>query len=88
MESKMTRWDKSKKPTPYVALLRLWGESADWEGTICWRASLEELQGQRYGFADMEALFAFLMQQTINAPLDPHQETDQMEHSPPSTRPQ
>ena len=44
-------------------LLRVW--TVDQNGTQIWRASLESPQtGERLGFPDLHALFAFLHQQT------------------------
>lgn len=44
-------------------LLRLWcTEQTEWG---CWRASLEDSHtGERIGFASLEELFAFLMEQS------------------------
>jgi hypothetical protein len=52
------------KPRRYLAyMLRLW-QAAD-EGEPAWRASLESSHtGERRGFAGLEALFAFLEEQT------------------------
>ena len=62
----------------YSFLLRLWQTSS--HGQVVWRASLESAQtGERYGFADMASLFAFLEEQT-NADARP-------EDRPPSTEP-
>ena len=48
-------------------LLRLW--QAEREGTLTWRASLECAHtGERWGFASLAALCAFLEQET--APVD------------------
>ncbi len=46
----------------HAYLLRLWcTEQAD---STCWRASLEDSHtGERIGFASLEQLFAFLMEQ-------------------------
>jgi hypothetical protein len=48
----------------YVSyLLRLWQVAS--QGRLVWRASLEEARtGQRRGFPDLEALFAFLSEET------------------------
>ena len=48
----------------YVSyLLRLW--QSDGSGASGWRASLEDPRtGERVGFANLEQLFAFLMQGT------------------------
>lgn len=44
-------------------LLRLWSTGA--AGQQIWRASLEDVQsGERRGFANLEQLFVFLMEQT------------------------
>jgi hypothetical protein len=48
----------AKKYRSYI--LRLWCEAPD----RCWRASLEDPRtGKRMGFASLEQLFAFLMEQ-------------------------
>lgn len=51
---------RQEKEFPYlVYLLRLW-PTADGEAEV-WRASLQRPEtGERYGFASLEALFAFL----------------------------
>jgi hypothetical protein len=48
----------------YLAyLLRLWQITSD--GNIVWRASVESPHtGERHGFADLQALFAFLEEKT------------------------
>ena len=47
----------------YSFLLRLWRTSS--HGNAVWRASLESAQtGERYGFADLASLIAFLEAQT------------------------
>ena len=48
----------------YMAyLLRLWQITSD--GNIVWRASVESPHtGERHGFADLQALFAFLEEKT------------------------
>jgi len=44
-------------------LLRLW--QIESQGQLMWRASLEEARtGERRGFPDMEALIAYLREQT------------------------
>ncbi len=50
----------SKESERYVSyLLRLW-QSNEADGPV-WRASLEHTRsGQRFGFANLESLFAFL----------------------------
>lgn len=59
---------QEKPKTRYVSyLLRLW-ETSDGEHAI-WRASLEcPGTGERHGFADIEALLAYLRQQTADEP--------------------
>ena len=53
----------NQQPTALSYLLRLW--PADSAGQLVWRASLENAQtGERLGFATLEQLFVFLMQQT------------------------
>jgi hypothetical protein len=48
-------------------MLRLWQVSH--EGELTWRASLESPHtGERRGFASLEALFAFLKEQTKSQP--------------------
>jgi hypothetical protein len=50
-------------------LLRLW--AIEDQGRLVWRASLESPHsGERWGFASLDALFAFLRQETIGT-LDP-----------------
>lgn len=51
-------------------LLRLWrSERCELE---CWRASLQDSRtGERIGFANLEELFAFLMQQVETPGSDP-----------------
>ena len=48
----------------YLAyLLRLWQVTSD--GNLVWRASVESPHtGERHGFADLQALFAFLEEKT------------------------
>jgi hypothetical protein len=52
----------------YLAyMLRLWEVSSD--GKLDWRASLESPHtGERHGFADLEALLAFLEEKTSHQP--------------------
>ena len=52
----------------YLAyMLRLWQVSSD--GEPIWRTSLESPHtGERYGFANLEMLFAFLEEQTRGQP--------------------
>jgi hypothetical protein len=53
----------NQQPTARSYLLRLW--PTDSAGQQVWRASLEYVQtGERLGFATLEQLFVFLMQQT------------------------
>ncbi len=53
----------------YSFLLRLWAESGD--DSPIWRASLEDTRtGKRQGFPSVEALIAYLREQT-SSPLDP-----------------
>ena len=54
----------SEEPHEYYSfLLRLWQTRN--RGHAVWRASLESAQtGERYGFADLASLFAFLEEQT------------------------
>ena len=52
-----------KKQRYHSFLLRLWPVEA--RGQIVWRASLESSHtGERWGFADLNALYAFLRQQS------------------------
>ena len=53
----------AKSPTAYQSyLLRLWKED---DGTV-WRASLDSTEtGERLGFENVDALFAFLKTQTM-----------------------
>lgn len=56
----------SKEQRPYLSyLLRLWQTRR--AGELVWRASLENPHtGERRGFATLEALFAFLRQQSTD----------------------
>ena len=52
-----------QQPTAHSYLLRLWPTGP--AGQPVWRASLEDVQtGERLGFANLEQLFVFLMEQT------------------------
>lgn len=52
-----------QQTTALSYLLRLWPAGA--AGQPVWRASLEHVQtGERRGFANLEQLFVFLMEQT------------------------
>jgi hypothetical protein len=52
-----------QQPIVRSYLLRLWPAGS--AGKQIWRASLENMQtGERLGFANLEQLFMFLMQQT------------------------
>jgi hypothetical protein len=56
----------NQQPTTHSYLLRLWPTGS--AGQQVWRASLEHVQtGERLGFATLEQLFVFLMQQTEHA---------------------
>lgn len=47
-----------------IYLLRLWPANTDQAGLVTWRASLESLDGgERLGFASLELLFAYLLEQ-------------------------
>ena len=49
----------------HAGLLRLWRERAGG----AWRASLQDAEsGERFGFADLERLFAYLRRLTDDAP--------------------
>ncbi len=51
-------------------LLRLWCSGT--QGETGWQAALEDPRtGQRVGFADLEHLFAYLMELTEGCPRDP-----------------
>ena len=54
----------TREPQRYLSyLLRLWQTTSG--GELVWRASLEDSRtGDRMGFANLDALFAFLRQQT------------------------
>jgi len=53
----------TERPRYLAYLLRLWQVGS--EGEPAWRASLESPHtGERYGFSSLEALFAFLREQT------------------------
>jgi hypothetical protein len=64
-----------KKKRGYTSyLLRLW--SIEDKGRLVWRASLESPHSdERWGFASLDALFAFLRQETVGT-LDPGGKTD------------
>lgn len=51
----------------YLAyMLRLWQVRID--GDVAWRASIENPHtGERHGFANLDRLFEFLEEQTLNA---------------------
>lgn len=53
------------EPSLYqIYLLRLWPANTDQAGLVTWRASLESLDGgERLGFASLELLFAYLLEQ-------------------------
>lgn len=54
---------ESRQVTYFSYLLRLW--RGDQSATSGWRASLEDPRtGQRIGFANLEQLFAYLMEGT------------------------
>lgn len=59
----MTRENEPKQADYRSYLLRLW--QADGSAASSWRASLEDPRtGERVGFANLEQLFAFLMEGT------------------------
>ena len=61
----MVAMDK-QQTTSFSYLVRLWATGAN--GQPVWRASLEDVQsGERRGFANLEQLFVFLMEQTEQA---------------------
>ncbi len=55
----------------YVAyLLRLWRSEAN--GEVVWRASVENPHtGERHGFASLDLLFEFLLEQTVGTTVQP-----------------
>lgn len=54
-----------EQATYQAYLLRLWQSSADGRGSVAWSASLEDPHtGERIGFATLDHLFAYLLQQT------------------------
>ena len=58
---------REEKQRYHAFLLRLWPVKA--HGQTVWRASLESSHtGERWGFADLDALWAFLHQQTSVIP--------------------
>ena len=65
----------SEKKTGYASyLLRLW--PIEDKGRLVWRASLESPHSdERWGFASLDALFAFLRQETVGT-LDPSGKAD------------
>ncbi len=70
------------KPRRYLAyMLRLWQISG--EGELAWRASLESPRtGERRGFANLDALFAFLEEQT-HPNVHPRVTSDEREETSP-----
>ena len=55
----------TERPGYLAYLLRLWRVSDD--GKPVWRASLENPHtGERHGFANLELLFAFLEEKTVD----------------------
>ena len=55
----------TKQPTYQAYLLRLWPTRPHGTEPAVWRASLENPHtGQRLGFASLEQLFAYLIEQT------------------------
>ena len=63
MNEESVRSKGNQRSAPYRSyLLRLWCTGQAERG--CWRASLENLHtGERVGFAGLEELFAFLIEQ-------------------------
>ncbi len=63
----------TEEPREYLAyLLRLWKVSG--AGPPAWRASLEDPHTRaRKGFSDLESLFAFLEEQTLDITTDKEQ---------------
>lgn len=62
----------SSEPSLYqIYLLRLWPANTGPAGLTTWRASLESLEGgERLGFASLELLFAYLLEQ-VEGPKQP-----------------
>jgi hypothetical protein len=55
----------TKQPTYQVYLLRLWPACPPGARSLAWQASLEDPRtGKRLGFASLESLFVYLMEQT------------------------
>ena len=56
----------AQEPTKYCAyLLRLWQGSVDGHGPTGWSASVEDPHtGERIGFATLDHLFAYILEQT------------------------
>lgn len=65
----------SAKERGYASyLLRLW--AIEDKGRLVWRASLESAHSdERWGFASLDALFAFLRQETVGT-FDPRGKAD------------
>lgn len=62
----------NRKPGYYSYLLRLWRENGEGE---FWRLSLQDTHtGERSGFAGLEELASFLVEQMHAEPLDQTQE--------------
>jgi hypothetical protein len=65
----------TKQPSHQTYLLRLWPACPSGAGRVVWRASLENPHtGQRLGFASLEALFVYLMEQTEATSILPAEE--------------
>jgi hypothetical protein len=56
----------------YAYLLRLWQTSSDPPSALVWRASLEDPHtGERIGFATLDHLFAYLIEQVESSKQPP-----------------
>jgi hypothetical protein len=62
---------RNEPPSYRVYLLRSWEvRSADSDGPVTWRFSLEDPQtGEKRGFGDLESLVAFLRARTAGLPV-------------------
>ncbi len=73
---------RSSPPYYHAYLLRIWLSNGAAEGA-CWQASLQDAAGgQRIGFASLEALFVYLMNDITGDLNDGAQEPDATSRRP------
>lgn len=73
----------SSSPRYHAYLLRIWLSNSTTHDA-CWQASLQDASGsQRIGFASLEALFVFLMNEVGDATNVSQQEQEPREHDRP-----